>query len=330
MPDYKISDDGKWVWNGKEWLPVPDKTSINLFIEKEEVGNKTLELSANIDEIYSQQDYDNELWRGEELQIDEPSYETLSIPSMIELPNLIEGTTNEESDIQEFKKELDNVKQELNNPWEEYIVKSEKLNSIEDDTYLRLHYKVPNDDSKTSPQIVSKKSTKKVNENSNNDKSTNSPSYGRQIFGVLFVIAIVTFTPIISNYENLSDTVSVSNGRYYYHDFECPNGCYIDINLNVLSYGTLELITKTGSGSNSICNGGNYVTQLSQSSVRGDISLGGFLDSGSYSVIVDNTDCGNKRAEPYGGLVEFELKICQPHFEGLNIVSAIQCTIRSF
>ena len=30
MDDYTISPDGNWLWNGKEWIPAPPKSSTEL------------------------------------------------------------------------------------------------------------------------------------------------------------------------------------------------------------------------------------------------------------------------------------------------------------
>lgn len=62
MSDYKISDDGKWVWNGKEWLPIPNQPEVNpseqsnipsmidldSLLPKEDVTAKTIHIQDSV------------------------------------------------------------------------------------------------------------------------------------------------------------------------------------------------------------------------------------------------------------------------------------------
>lgn len=146
------------------------------------------------------------------------------------------------------------------------------------------------------------------------------------LLGIIFVVGILIFTPIVSQHQTIENGFSLPNGQRYFYDIDCPDGCEIRINVTAMAYGTLELITVEGSGYR-LCNGGVYYPSLS-SPIYGETHFAEFLEPGSYSIIFDNSDCGNVPAITYGGLVVFEITLCKPKFTEASIVSKLQCFVK--
>ena len=146
------------------------------------------------------------------------------------------------------------------------------------------------------------------------------------LLGIIFVVGILIFTPIVSQHQTIEEAFILPEGKRYFYDIECPDGCDIRINVTAMAYGTLELITIEGSGYR-LCNGANYYPSLS-SPIYGENHFAEFLEPGSYSIIFDNSDCGNVPAISYGGLVVFEITLCKPKFTAASIVSELQCFVK--
>jgi hypothetical protein len=292
-----LSPDGLWKWNGKEWIPykilLDNYDHTNLLFDPPPV--------PYVDEI-------------------KPHYPAQSnpIPDMINLP--VPTNVHDISNVKQHENEDFYLFQTNNNPKKVDEKKSEDQNT----TGLEKMSIVLEKKGKTND-------AKKVDNSTTTSTSDDTIPEGwsgelQSFFWVIFVVGILVFTPIVSQHQTIEETFSLSEGKSYFYDINCPDGCDIRINVTAMAYGTLELITVEGSGYG-LCNGGYYYPSLS-SSISGENHFATFLEPGSYSIIFDNSDCGNVPAISYGGLVVFEIELCKPKFNAASIVSEVQCFVK--